>query len=45
MFDNFRDLGWNMNIKVHYSLSHLERFPENLGDNCEESHMNDFIKT
>lgn len=36
MLINFRDLGCNMSIKVHYLHSHLDRFPENLGDMSEE---------
>lgn len=36
MLNNFRDLGCNMSIKVHYLHSHLDRFPENLGDLSEE---------
>ena len=27
----FRNLGCNMNIKMHYLFSHMDRFPENLG--------------
>ena len=36
MLINFHDLGANMSIKVHYLFSHLDRFPENLGDLSEE---------
>ena len=36
MLDNFRDLGCNMSIKIHYLHSHLDKFPENLGDYSEE---------
>lgn len=36
MLNNFRALGCNMSIKVHYLHSHLDRFPENLGDTSEE---------
>ena len=32
MLGNFRILGINMSIKVHFLRSHLDRFPENLGD-------------
>ena len=31
-----KDLGCNINIKVHYLHSYLDWFPENLGDVCEE---------
>ena len=31
-----KDLGCNMSIKVHYLHSHLDWFPENLGDVTEE---------
>ena len=31
MLNNFKELGANISIKVHYRHSHLERFPENLG--------------
>ena len=34
MLDNYRDTGANMNIKVHFLDSHLDRFPENCGDVC-----------
>jgi hypothetical protein len=36
MLTNFNKLGCNMSIKVHYLHSHLDRFPENLGDLSEE---------
>lgn len=36
MLSNFNILGCNMSIKVHYLHSHLDRFPENLGDCSEE---------
>ena len=32
MLNNFKELGANMSIKVHYLHSNLKRFPENLGD-------------
>ena len=31
-----KDLGGNISIKVHYMHSHLDWFPENLGDVSEE---------
>ncbi|KAI6658902.1 hypothetical protein LOD99_10913 [Oopsacas minuta] len=36
MLKNFHSLGTKMSIKLHYLCSHLERFPENLGDLSEE---------
>ncbi|GFY25514.1 hypothetical protein TNCV_2486341 [Trichonephila clavipes] len=33
---NLKELGCNMSIKIHFLLSHLERFPQNLGDFSEE---------
>lgn len=36
MLLNFRRLGCNMSVKVHYLHSHLDRFPDNLGDTSEE---------
>lgn len=36
MLTHFQNLGCNMSIKVHYLHSHLDRFPENLGDLSEE---------
>ncbi|KYQ53584.1 hypothetical protein ALC60_00111 [Trachymyrmex zeteki] len=36
MNNNFRNLGCNMSIKLHYLRSHLEWFPQNLGDVSEE---------
>ncbi|KAI6661362.1 hypothetical protein LOD99_9989 [Oopsacas minuta] len=36
MLKSFHSLGTRMSIKLHYIYSHLERFPENLGDLCEE---------
>jgi hypothetical protein len=32
MLFHFNRLGCNMSVKVHYVHSHLDRFPENLGD-------------
>ena len=36
MLTNFKDLGCNMSIKVHYLYNHLDYFPKNLGDVSEE---------
>ena len=36
MLENFKALGTRMSIKIHYLFSHLDRFPENLGDVSEE---------
>ena len=36
MHNSFESPGRNMRIKVHYLHSHLECFPENLGDFSEE---------
>ena len=36
MLSNFYKLGCNMSIKVHFLHSHLDHFPENLGDLSEE---------
>lgn len=36
MLVNFKKLGANMSIKLHYLHSHLDRFPDNLGDYSEE---------
>jgi hypothetical protein len=36
MLLHFNRLGCNMSVKLHYLHSHLDRFPENLGDLSEE---------
>jgi len=36
MLENYRILGCNMSIKMHFLYSHLDKFPENLGDVSEE---------
>ncbi|KAJ8707600.1 hypothetical protein PYW07_011277 [Mythimna separata] len=36
MLQNFNKLGVNMSIKLHFLHSHLDRFPQNLGDYSEE---------
>lgn len=36
MLSNFKSLGCNMSIKVHYLHSHLDNFLGNLGDTSEE---------
>lgn len=36
MLANFKNVGINMSIKVHFLHSHLDRFPHNLGDLSEE---------
>lgn len=33
---HFQRLGCNMSIKMHFLFSHLDHFPENLGDLSEE---------
>ena len=44
LLDNFQALGINMSIKVHFLHSHIDRFPEILGDVSDEK-VKDFIKT
>ena len=44
LLDNFQALGINMSIKVHFLHSHIDRFPEILGDVSDEQ-VKDFIKT
>ncbi|GFS86240.1 uncharacterized protein TNCV_661111 [Trichonephila clavipes] len=36
MLSNLKELGCNMSIKIHFLYSHLDRFPQNLGDFSEE---------
>lgn len=36
LISTFRDIGANMSIKMHFLFSHLDRFPENLGDVSDE---------
>jgi hypothetical protein len=36
MLENFKNLGCNMSVKVHFLHSHIEYFPENLGCFGEE---------
>ena len=36
MLDNFKKLGCNMSIKVHFLHSHLDYFSANLGNVSEE---------
>ena len=36
MLQNFQALGARMSIKLHYLFSHLDYFPETLGDVSEE---------
>lgn len=36
MLKNFKNLGCRMSLKVHFLHSHLDFFPENLGDNSDE---------
>jgi hypothetical protein len=36
MLKNLKDLDCNVSIKVHYLHSHLDKFPENLGNVSEE---------
>jgi hypothetical protein len=36
MLFHFNRLGCNMSVQVHYLHSHLDRFPENVGDLSEE---------
>ncbi|GFX74511.1 uncharacterized protein TNCV_3213981 [Trichonephila clavipes] len=32
MLSNLKELGCNMSIKIHFLHSHLDRFPQHLGD-------------
>ena len=36
LLTSLRQLGANINIKLHYLHSHLTHFPENLGDVSDE---------
>ncbi|GFV39218.1 uncharacterized protein TNCV_2089581 [Trichonephila clavipes] len=36
MLSNLKELGCNISIKIHFLHSHLDRFPQNLGDFSEE---------
>lgn len=36
MLKNFQELGCIMNVKVHFLHSHIDYFPENLGNFSEE---------
>jgi len=36
MLKNFKKLGCNISVKLHYLHSHLDWFPDNLGDVSEE---------
>ena len=36
MLTAFRNLGWNMSVKMLYLISHMDRFPENLGSMSDE---------
>ena len=36
LLKNLQDVGANMNIKVHFLHSHLDRFPANCGDVSDE---------
>lgn len=36
MLSDYKNIGANMSIKVHFLHSHLDSFPENLGDYSEE---------
>lgn len=36
MLQNFQKLGANMSVKLHYLHSHLDKFPDNLGDYSEK---------
>ncbi|GFV38224.1 uncharacterized protein TNCV_4792101 [Trichonephila clavipes] len=36
MLLNLKELGCNISIKIHFLHSHLDRFPQNLGDFSEE---------
>ena len=36
LIKNFQRLGCNMSVKLHYLDSHLDKFPENLGDVSDE---------
>ena len=37
LLDNFRVLGCNTSIKVHFLKNHLNQFPANLGDVSDEN--------
>ncbi|GFY31403.1 uncharacterized protein TNCV_4989621 [Trichonephila clavipes] len=36
MLSSLKELGCNMSIKIHFLHSHLDRFPQNLGDFSEK---------
>ena len=36
LIENYKNLGCNMSLKLHFLDSHLDKFPENLSDYSEE---------
>ena len=36
LLESYQQLGCNMSIKIHFLFSHLEQFPDNLGDYSDE---------
>ncbi|GFV20990.1 uncharacterized protein TNCV_2280341 [Trichonephila clavipes] len=44
MLSNLKELGCNMSIKIHFLHSHLDQFPQNLGDFIEEQGEKDSIR-
>jgi len=41
---SYKAMGYNMSLKIHFLESHLDFFPENLGEVSDE-HSEDFTKT
>ena len=36
LLGSYQQLGCNMSIKIHFLFSHLDQFPDNLGDHSDE---------
>ena len=41
---SYKAMGYNMSLKIHFLESHLDFFPENLGEVSDEQ-VKDFTKT
>ena len=47
LIESFHSLAFNVTIKLHFLHSHLDKFPENLGDVSDEQgeRFRQYIKT
>ena len=44
MLTTFKNLGYNLSVKMHYMFSHIDHFPDNLGSMTDEQGKEMYVR-